>query len=155
MKNDPFMTLIHSTEQAVDKLVKDYALACEKLTQQQLAELICQIIKSGDIFRLVVNDPSLGYMEVKQSMVYQPFRDVERLRNEIKTLKDALLEITTCQTCMGSGQYTPECYGCLSGIGSCTCKTDPVEKCPQCQGTGREYYDSEKAKQCVTPVLLM
>lgn len=130
-------------EAALCDLIQKHALALNDLTERQLAGLIGQIIRSGDIVKYVVKEPGC---EQKQCMVYEPFREVERLKQKVQRIESALKEITTCPTCEGTGKWTPECHACLAGYGTCTCKNDPPETCPQCEGTGREYWKSEQAK---------
>mgnify|MGYP001591209675 FL=1 len=55
------------------ELVRKHQLAVETLTEQQLAEAIRQAIASGDFMRNVVVDG-------RQSVIYIPWREVERLR---------------------------------------------------------------------------
>lgn len=80
-------------------------------------------------------------------------RDIEewdrRLKakaEECERLREALDEVTTCPTCNGEKVWTPECQGCLSGYGSCTCTTEKPMPCPQCDGSGRDFAGSDKAR---------
>lgn len=60
---------------------------------------------------------------------------------------EALKEVTTCETCEGTGKWMPECYACLSGEPDrCSCISQQPEPCPQCNGSGREFHGSKKAE---------
>lgn len=87
MNADTFSPVRHSFEQAVDRLVREHNLAVENLTERQLVDLLKQMIAAGDIVRYVVQEPGC---EQKQCMVYQPFREVERLKARNADLERAL-----------------------------------------------------------------
>lgn len=76
--------------------------------------------------------------------------EVERLGRSNASMKEALIEITTCPTCEGSGKYRHECQACLSGYGKCTCQTDPPATCPQCEGVGKHFWDSKLVEQALS-----
>lgn len=64
---------------------------------------------------------------------------IPALIEEVERLKAALDEVTLCPTCLGT---------CLGGEpDKCACDEVPEEKCPQCDGTGREFWQSEKARE--------
>ena len=74
-------------EDAVRELVKEYGIACEKLTKNQLASAICQALKCGDFVRYVTVDG------LSQKVVYQPWSECERLRARINELEHQLMVI--------------------------------------------------------------
>jgi hypothetical protein len=71
-------------EVATEKLVSDYHIQSERLTRQQTASLIIQIIKSGDLYRLVREEGNA------QQVVYVPFAEVEGLRSRVEFLEGLL-----------------------------------------------------------------
>lgn len=62
------------------RLVRQYALACEALTEQQLAEAIRQALQCGDFQRLVSVDGG-------QQVVYIPFAREQQLENQIEDMR--------------------------------------------------------------------
>lgn len=79
-------------EKPIWKLIQEHNLRVEKLTQEQLVDLISQMIASGDIVRYV-QETGPGQMDYAQKMVYQPFHEVERLTAEVRELKGKLQSI--------------------------------------------------------------
>lgn len=75
-------------EEAVKKMISDYSMRVELLTEKQLAELILQLIASGDIIRNIM-PPHHSY-DFGQSVDYVPFRRVEGLEGRIKELEQQL-----------------------------------------------------------------
>lgn len=75
------MTKLPSPDNFFVEFVRKHQLAVESLTEQQVADAICQMIRSGDFMRNLVSDGSA------QSVTYVPFREVERL----KALYDELI----------------------------------------------------------------
>lgn len=71
-------------EVATEKLVSDYHIQSERLTRQQTASLIIQMIKSGDLYRLVREGDNA------QQVVYVPFAEVEALRSRVEFLEGLL-----------------------------------------------------------------
>jgi DeoR/GlpR family transcriptional regulator of sugar metabolism len=69
----------------LEKMVREYHLSAENLTEQQLAEAIRQAIESGDFVRLVSKDGA------KQLVTYLPHREVDRLRILYNELLDAVV----------------------------------------------------------------
>ena len=67
-----------------EDLIQKHNLAVESLTEQQLAEVIRQAIASGDFVRNIVVDSN------SQAVVYEPYREVARLRERIEELEKAL-----------------------------------------------------------------
>ena len=65
-------------------LVRNYRLAAEQLTEQQLASALKQALQAGD-FQKYCRASDNG-----QQIVYIPFNEVEQLRNRIEHLKSIL-----------------------------------------------------------------
>jgi len=55
------------------KLIREHQLAANEITEKQLADLLRQLLGSGDIIRHVRQDGA-------QAIVYLPYAEVERLR---------------------------------------------------------------------------
>lgn len=84
------------------------------------------------------------------------FRLIEEARSErdkalacVAEMRTAL-EMWRCGTCGGTHKFTPECQGCLSGEGPCTCGQEEEQACPQCcaidmPGLTKEYAALEHA----------
>jgi hypothetical protein len=70
---------LNKFSEELDQLIKQHALAVEKLTQQQLAEAIKQAIVCGDFQRFVHHDA--------QQVVYIPFAREAELVAQIDNLK--------------------------------------------------------------------
>lgn len=95
------------------KLLEDANLAYETLTRNQFAEAIRQMIAAGDFVKYIVKVPpthldpiawdgtatlsgSMKHqLEERSMVVYEPLREVERLRAENQKLRDALKELCT------------------------------------------------------------
>lgn len=60
--------------------------------------------------------------------------EILKLTAELDALRDALEEVCSCERCDGRGKL----YGAISGN---------AMECPYCQGTGRDYHGSEKARK--------
>lgn len=74
-------------QEASLNMIREQNVACEKLTERQLAEVVTQAILCGDIIRNVrVGSPHA------QSVVYVPYAESERLRSEIHRLKEFIKE---------------------------------------------------------------
>lgn len=74
------------TTEALNKFVHEYSLAEEKLTKEQFAEAIRQMIAAGDFCRyLIPTKDGMG-----STVVYDPYRECERLRSENRRLKDTI-----------------------------------------------------------------
>lgn len=67
--------------------IRRHNLAVEELTEQQLAEAMRQIIRSGDLMRYVTLRANGG---IAQVVVYEPFAREEQLKNRIRNLEDFL-----------------------------------------------------------------
>jgi len=68
----------------IAEFVRKHRLACEGLTENQVAEVIGQALACGDIIKNVrVTDNA-------QCVVYIPFAETERLRTRIRDLKELL-----------------------------------------------------------------
>ena len=84
-------------EDYVKNLLEEYNLKCEKLSKDQLAEVIIQIILSGDIFKYTTLshvdniDNTLGHYE---GIVYIPFQQVTNLKFKVERLEEALNKIS-------------------------------------------------------------
>jgi len=81
--NQEAYTLAHD---AVDRLVREHAIAVEKLTERQTVEAITQAILAGDFTRYVVAGSNA------QQVVYAPFQEAERLRARVQDLEEELKE---------------------------------------------------------------
>lgn len=67
------------TEEFFREFIRKHQLAVEALTETQLAEAIRQAIFSGDFMRnVVVGLPATSH---SQSVVYVPYRELDRLRS--------------------------------------------------------------------------
>lgn len=70
----------------IAEFIRKRQIAQNELTENQMAELIMQMAASGDLYVNILKDTDV------QSVVYVPFRDVERLRSRIATLELTLKE---------------------------------------------------------------
>ena len=68
-----------------------------------------------------------------------------RLRDANAELRAALDEVTLCPTCDGTGIMELDCDACLNERPHSKCEY-PRLACAHCEGTGRLWNDSEKAK---------
>ena len=71
-------------EQRISELIREHALAHEQFTEKQLADLIRQVLASGDIIRHVVRSSGA------QAVVYIPYEGREKLLSRIQHLEDLL-----------------------------------------------------------------
>lgn len=69
--------------EATEKLVSEYKLKCDDLTEKQLAEAIQQMIACGDLTRLVVRTDA-------QQIIYTPFTREQELLDRIGHLESIL-----------------------------------------------------------------
>lgn len=82
----------------ISDFIRKFNLEVEGMTQTQLADLLKQMIASGDIVRYVNHLPSQVDPGTKvtlnhaQKIEYIPFREVEGLKRRIKDLEDLLGE---------------------------------------------------------------
>ena len=76
--------MTESCDAAVVEFVRKQQLACEQLTEDQLADAIRQALVSGDFVRFVNRSGDA------QSVVYIPFAEVLRLRSDIALLEEIL-----------------------------------------------------------------
>ena len=69
----------------------------------------------------------------------------DALLERVKRLREALLPFG-CETCNGTGVFTFECQGCITGEGECTCANEKPSPCPQCQVIPeiKAMYDARK-----------
>ena len=70
----------------VEKLVREHQIAHDKFTEQQMADLILQMLASGDIIRHV------RASDGAQAVVYIPYAETERHLSRIKFLESILKE---------------------------------------------------------------
>jgi len=93
------------------KLLEDANLAYETLTRNQFAEAIRQMIAAGDFVKYIVKVPPTRFasvawngtatlsdsmklqLEERSMVVYEPLREVERLRAENQRLRNTLKEL--------------------------------------------------------------
>lgn len=68
------------------RLVREHQLQCEKLTEDQLAETIRQVIESGDMMKHVTVDGA-------QAVTYAPYREVEHWKSLYHELIWAVVQI--------------------------------------------------------------
>lgn len=73
------------------------------------------------------------------------------LMHERETMREGLRVATFCETCEGTKVFTPECMGCMSEMGPCTCSE---EECVQCDGRGWYIPNSDDAKLALIAQLL-
>lgn len=69
---------------SIQQMIQIHSLAVEKLTEQQVANAIKQAILAGDFTKYLIVSAD------KQTIVYQPFRECEELREENARLKEQL-----------------------------------------------------------------
>lgn len=79
-------------EEFVRELTRKHNLRVESLTEEQFVNVLRQMILSGDIVKYVRPDI--------QQMVYIPFREVEKLKAEIRELEAKVKELE---------QFRPPC----------------------------------------------
>lgn len=75
-----------NTEKLQEQLlafIRERQIQHEQFTENQLAELIRQILASGDIIKLVTTD-------ARQTVIYAPFSEVERLKARVAELEAEL-----------------------------------------------------------------
>lgn len=77
--------------QTLTRLVRESNLAVEILTEEQLVEAIRQAIAAGDFQRNVTSDG-------RQSVVYLPWREVERLQTKYNELLYAVARVRPNET---------------------------------------------------------
>lgn len=66
------------------KVMRERQIACDQLTEAQLAEVITQMLASGDIIKNVVVGSDA------QSVTYIPYAECEVLRSRIHRLENLL-----------------------------------------------------------------
>lgn len=74
-----------AANKAIDNLVREYNLAIENLTKEQVSEVVRQLFASGDIVRLVSCSG-----QYRQSVVYLPYSEQQRLQAHINRLEAVL-----------------------------------------------------------------
>lgn len=67
-------------EAAFAELIEKHRIAAKELDERQLADVIKQMIASGDIYKLIAPNG--------QQFVYLPFAEVERLKERIRDLEE-------------------------------------------------------------------
>lgn len=72
--------------EATQRMIKEYQIRVDGLTEEQLAEAIKQAVVAGDFQRLLFVDGS-------QAVAYRPYRDVEDLRNELALTRGRLEQV--------------------------------------------------------------
>ncbi len=75
-----------AAREAIMDLVEQHSMAVEGLTRDQLTEVIFQMIKSGDITKLVSTDNNM-------QVTYVPYREVRHLRAEVDRLSELLQKV--------------------------------------------------------------
>lgn len=80
------MTTFHDVASACEELARKHNLACEEFTQKQLADVLRQVLLSGDIQKLV------SISNGGQTIIYIPFNKVESLKSKIERLNELLSE---------------------------------------------------------------
>lgn len=76
-------------ERALIRVVQENAIAIEGLTEKQVVQVLKQAIAAGDIQRLMTISGD------QQSVLYLPFAEIEKVRNERLRLKEALQIISS------------------------------------------------------------
>ncbi len=74
----------------------------------------------------------LGEASVRENDLRTKLEKASELEAKVKVLME-LLSFFRCETCNGTGLFTFECPGCLTGEGECTCANEQPSPCPQCQ----------------------
>lgn len=70
----------------IEKLVKEHGIATNDLTERQLVDAIYQALRAGDFARNVTTGGA-------QCVIYEPFRETERLKGEIADLKQEIVAL--------------------------------------------------------------
>lgn len=73
---------------SISEMIKKYQIACNQLTEKQLAEAIKQAILAGDFTQCIL------VQNHSQAVVYHPYQGVEELRSENLRLKEKLSALT-------------------------------------------------------------
>jgi hypothetical protein len=84
--------------EAITKMIQTHQLEVEKLTEQQLAELLRQVLLSGDILRyskvsppvVLSEDKTIATFQQWQSVSYEPFRQSTQLRSRAERAEQLL-----------------------------------------------------------------
>ena len=82
----PFAMPSEEYEKAVTDLIRKHEIACEQLTEKQLASVIMQALASGDLIKQVVVSSHA------QAVIYVPYAEVGSLRSRITHLESLLLD---------------------------------------------------------------
>lgn len=77
-------------DEEIFKLIREHNILDEKLTENQMAEALKQALACGDFVRNIHLSRSGSY---QSNVTYIPYREVERLKSQIKRLNDALSKI--------------------------------------------------------------
>lgn len=86
MNDKEMFNLQTTTEQVAREMMKRYHMKVEEFTEEQVAQIISQMLMSGDF---VHNIAHLADGKTGHSITYLPFREKYRLESEIAHLKDA------------------------------------------------------------------
>lgn len=84
---------LRAIEKRVFDIMREYHIsAIEHLTCEQTANAIAQAIAAGDFQRHIMVDSGDSSL-LHQSVVYIPYREVERLKSEVEELKRMIIEM--------------------------------------------------------------
>lgn len=96
----------------LSEFLTKFNLQVEEMTQNQLAELLRQMIASGDIVRFVgpfasdvKEDPKTVTLSHSQSFHYMPYRDSERLKKQVKERDELLIDCMMFMSEIGRGVH--------------------------------------------------
>jgi len=146
-----------------DKLAKECDRLQAKITEDGKLVAQMKIERDASLKRLAENEGEINKLWEEQDEAVHQY---DQLKHDLKNAEYAaklageasknleekcaemreVLKWFKCETCHGSEQFTPECQGCLTGEGKCTCQNEPPEPCPQCQAIPeiKKYYDLKK-----------
>lgn len=109
MNTEEMYQLRALADAAIERVVKQHQLAADSLTEKQLVELLKQVLASGDIIKHTV-----VYSDA-QSVVYIPFAQTDRLRDQLYRVRQLCKEQHDMQIREGGvpKQVPCECFECL------------------------------------------
>lgn len=97
-------TVDESLDQFISRMADEHARQIEHLTKSQIEKILSEIIRSGDLERLISTGPYGG----GQAVTYMPYRDKMRLEQRVKELESFVSTVAEPLDC-----------GCMPRQGSC------------------------------------
>jgi len=96
----------------IQDFINKYSLKCEEIAESELAEIILQMIKSGDILRLVTpvdfktneNDYKVT-ASAATKLVYRPYLKVERIKQDLQKALEEIERLCTSEVKRCSSEY--------------------------------------------------